>query len=189
VIEEHETKDVSEFVRGQEDATALIVSAYRDVASYRERLRGVMVDAVVEAAAYPTAEEREEATISRIGTEFERHEDEIHRCTRQLLAGAAAASENWQRHAALLKNGPASGTAVADAIQAWTGLWEASTHAEASEDAFKASVEEFASVGPQAIQLVLGTLAASDGMRAATSELVALADEYLSTLREAWRAS
>jgi hypothetical protein len=172
---------MEEFLRRQREGASVVVAAYNDLTEARAELTDALLRAAKMVAAIPGGQrERERAAAAAVGQLFMDNAMRSREKTKDILAAVAALSKNWSEQQDLWNNlRPEDLSVVSDATASWTDLRRAAVGARDGDRTLQVSLGSFQSLGWDAATVSEDLLVALTGVAAASSELTALADEYL----------
>lgn len=175
---------MDEFRRRQRDAASTIVAAYEELTRSRGELTEAERRAVEIALATSGGRQaRERAAAAVVRPALSESEVLARAKAKDILTAVAAMSENWKEHEELWDDlRPEDLPVVEDTIASWAELRQAAAGARDSDRVVQASLENFRSLGPHAAEVSDGLITAIAGVASASSEVQALADEYLDVL-------
>lgn len=177
---------VGEFIRRQRAAALRIIRGLARIGETKEQFTRTTQESVAKVVAAPSRAERARIAARAVGPALANVEAALEEQAPELLAAIAELSENWEEHQALWDSlQPADLPQVIEAEEAVSELREALVRARDSDRVFRESVQQFASLGPEATEVSRGVISRLTGIMSALDEYRSQADEVLATLRKA----
>jgi len=177
---------MDEFLRRQREGAAVNVEAYGDLTAARADLTAAQLRAAQQVKTIPGGQrDRERAAARAVRGVFAHNAERSREKAKDVLSAVADLSKNWGEHQDLWDDlGPEDLAVVEDTVASWEGLRQAAIDAREADRTLQASVGSFRSLGPDAANVSDDLLSALTATASASSELSALADEYLGQLYE-----